>query len=180
MFDDFKNKLGYRKALRAVRKRTVAAWRESLRDRHVLIVLPTDADESRELWKFVTAIAAAPQQFHVVSTTEGISYCPVQFIGQIRVLGEKDLGWTGLPSKKLAQEIWAHQPDVAIDLHRHANLAAMYLVGASPARFRIGFWSEEAEPFFDVLFNPLSDQHVDSTQMQRYLEQITPPVLPFQ
>jgi hypothetical protein len=104
---------------------------------------------------------------------------PDAFAGAVRTVGAKGLDWRGLPRRAVAEALWHQRPDVALDLNPAFDLAAAYLVGASPARFRVGLHSETGEPFFDLMVAPTGGYAAALDALRGYLASVEPPVLSF-
>ena len=83
-----------------------------------------------------------------------------------------------LPAKD-AEKLWKNEPALAIDLSPTFDLAAAYLVGASPAQLRVAIYSEEGEPFYDFLVAPTGGYREALRALQGYLNDIRPFALSF-
>lgn len=177
MFDAVKARLARRRALKLVGQRTVRPWTPEPAARRVLVVLPTGEEAAREAWRFVKSLGLPPKQLIPVVLSGEVTYVPAEFIRLLRRLEEEDLGRVGLPKEAFAREVWGEQPDVAFCLTPTFNLAAAYLVGASPARFRVGIYDDEAEPFFDLMIAPGASLASAFRALRETLRRIDPPVL---
>lgn len=140
-----------------------------------MAVLPSaEADEAaqREAWAFLTSLGVRPS--HIVPLVFGRDVgTPDVFAGAVLHVGEKDMDWRGVPKRAVAEALWAKRPDVALDLSASLTAGAAYLVGGSPAAFRIGLDpSPEAAPFYDLVVTG------GPQALRRTLAQIEPPVLP--
>lgn len=177
MFDALKARLARRRALKQVQRRKVRPWASDPAARRVLVVLPTGEDAAREAWRFVKSLGLSPKQLTPVVLSGEVTYVPAEFIRILRRLDEGDLGRIGLPKEAFAEEVWSEQPDVAFCLIPTFNLAAAYLVGASPAPFRVGVYAEEAEPFYDLMIAPGASLSSAFDALRDTLANIEPPVL---
>lgn len=177
MIEELRQAWARRRLLRAVRRRTVAPWSPDPAQRRVLCVLPTETEAAKAAWTFVLDLGLTPEQVVPVVPTGEIAYAPVQYIGRVHSLNAKDLTRLRLPNKAFRQRIWSLGPEVAFCLDPALDLAGALLVGASPARFRIGFFTEWAEPCFDVMVAAGTDLESGLRTLRRTLERIEPAVL---
>ena len=173
MLDGFRYRLGYRAALRAERKRTVVEAAPEERGR-VLVLLPSEEALLLPAWGFIQSLGVAMSDLVPVSTTGRVPYAPDAFAGGVRTLSDDDLDWRRLPRQKTAEALWAPPPTLALDLTPDFDLPAAYLIGASPARFRVGLHSPEAEPFFDLLIAPTAGYAEALQALRRYLGAVEP------
>lgn len=179
MFDAVKKALALREALKQARRRTPRPWHEDPAQRRVLVLLPTDEDDAREAWRFVQALGVAPRLVTPVVPATAVTYVPVEHIGRVHRLEEKEHGLLGLPKREFAERVWAEPPDVAVCLIREPDPAALYLVGASSAAFRAGFHVDRAEPFFELMVRGGADLKGDLGVLRRAMERVAPAVVPF-
>ena len=179
MFEGLKATWARRQALKAVRQRTVRPWRRDPASRRVLFVLPVDEASAKAAWRFIERFELHPKQVIPVVPSGEVTYAPFQFIGRVHSLRSKDVNRVGLPSKAFSAKLWAEEPDVAFCLTPAFDVAAALLVGASPATFRVGFFSEEAEPFYDLMVSRQGDEAFASAldTLLKALRRIEPPVL---
>ena len=177
MFDAVKARLARRRALKQAERRTVRSWARDPATRRVLVVLPTGEEAAREAWRFVKSLGLSPKQLIPVVLSGEVTYVPAEYIRALRRLEEGDLDRIGLPKAAFAEEVWGEQPDVAFCLIPTFNLAAAYLVGASPAPFRVGMYAEEAEPYFDLMIAPSSSLASAFDALRTTLAHVDPPVL---
>lgn len=180
MIRSLKHHLGYRSALRAVRKRSVKTWSVSARDRKVLVLLPDGEEALRTAWGFVRSLSVLTSHVIPVSLSDGVAYTPDAYAGAVFKVGEKLHDWRGIPKRIITEAIWTQRPDVALDLTDSFELGAAYLVGASSAAFRIGFYSDEGEPFYDFMIAPRAGYESALDAMRHHLSAIHPPVLEFE
>ncbi|MDX1438309.1 MAG: hypothetical protein R3284_00250 [Rubricoccaceae bacterium] len=179
MFEQIKERQALRKASRAANTRAIVGTTHDVHQARVLVVMPDDETRARAAWRLILDVDTPRRNLLPVALDDRIAYAPDAFAGHVRLVTSKELDWWGLPKKDVAQEIWGHSPDVAIDFSHPFNIAAAYLCGASPAHFRIALHSEEAEPFYDFLLSPQHDLGTAYDAAKAYLEAIDPPVLAF-
>ena len=179
MLDPLRQRLGYRAALRAARGRQPVIETRPLVERRVLALLPPEERDLRAAWRFLKTVDVPRSRMVVAVTAGAVAYAPDAFAGSVATVGDKERDWRGLPRRALAQKLWAPGPHVALDLSPAFDLTAAYLVGASPARFRIGLYSEAGEPFYDLLLAPTEGYEAALGALRGYLDAIEPPVLPF-
>lgn len=177
MFDALKYRLARRRALRQVRERVVRPWNPSPVARRVLVVLPAGEEAAKEAWRFVKSLGLPPKQVSPVVLSGEVTYVPAEYVRFLQRLEGEEVGRLGLPKADFVGKIWGEHPDVAFCLAPEFDLAAAYLVGASSARLRIGFHSEEAEPFFDVMIAPSASIGSAFAALRETLRRIEPPVL---
>ena len=176
MLDALRRSRALKAAHQAVAARTPHAPSPSPAARRLFAVLPHAEDASdrsqRDAWALLSALDLAPG--HIVPVTLGRDVgAPDRFAGSVLHITEKELDWRGLPRRVVADGLWTQRPDVALDLTGGFTLAAAYLVGGSPASFRIGLDpAPEAAPFYDLVVTGGPDA------LRRALSQIEPPVLP--
>lgn len=176
MFDAAKAQIARRSALKQVQRRVVWAWTPDPAARRVLVVLPS-GDTAREAWRFVKSLGLPPKQIIPVVLSGAVSVVPAAFVSRVIRLEDDDLNWIGLPKRDFAERVWAMEPDVAFSLMPAFDLAAAYLVGASPAPFRVGLFDEEAEPYYDLMMTPSEDGAPMYSLLRDTLLRIRPPVL---
>lgn len=177
MFDALKYRLARRRALKRVRERKVRKWKATPASRRVLVVLPAGEEVAREAWRFVKSLNLPPNHLIPVVLSGEVTYVPAEYVRFMRRLDEEDVGRLGLPKAAFAEEVWSEEPDVAFCLAPTFDLAAAYLVGASPAQFRVGIYSEEAEPFYDLMIAPSTSIVSAFAVLRETLRRIDPPVL---
>lgn len=179
MLDRFRFEMGLRAAKAAISSRIEPKASFDVHHRTVLVVLPDDELNAKAAWRLILDIDVPRTKLIPVAIGERVSYAPDAFAGGVRVITPKELDWKGLPRKTVLEEIWSKEPNVAIDFSHPFNLAASYLCGASPARFRIALHNEAAEEFNDILLSPQSDLGTAFDAMKSYLEAVEPPVISF-
>jgi len=179
VLDALKRKLAYRHACKAVLHRAVPEWPERPQDRRVLVLLPEAEADLRAAWAFVKTLDLHPTHLIPVSLRDGVAYVPDAFAGAVFTVGTKQRDWRGLPQKVISDALWTQRPHVALDLSPGFDLAAAYLVGASPARFRVGFFSDEGEPFYDFMIAQTDGYASAVESLRTYLASVVPPVLAF-
>lgn len=176
MFDAVKARMARRSALKQVQRRVVWSWTPDPAARRVLAVLPT-GDAAREAWRFVKSLGLPPKQVIPVVLAGEVSVVPAAFISRVIRLEDDDLNLMGLPKQDFAERIWAMEPDVAFSLTPTFDIVSAYLVGASPAPFRVGLFDDEAEPYFDLMMAPSGDGGPIYSLLRDTLLRIRPPVL---
>jgi hypothetical protein len=179
VLEDLRSRLGYRAALRAARRRTPTSAPGRLLSRRVLILLPPKEDDLRAAWRFVQALDEPPAHLVPALTVGRVPYAPDAFAGHVQTVGEQERDWLGIPARSARERLWTPPPQVALDLNPSFDLAAAYLVGASPARFRAGLYGEEREPFYDLLIRPKEGYAAALEALRGYLAAIEPPVVAF-
>ena len=135
----------------------------------VLIILPEEFQSS----KFRQALRApaehAGRRVHWVIM--GAAQSDVVQLDHTLV---NEVTWYGLPADKYVQMLREKRPEIVIDLHSDFSLPSAFLVAATGAPWRIGFYSEEAEPFFNVLIQA----HQSAEKRIDLLWQIVGKILP--
>ncbi|MEM8557953.1 MAG: hypothetical protein AAGG50_09025 [Bacteroidota bacterium] len=178
--DSWRERWAYRTARKSVERRQEGAWSQHPAARKVMVVLPDEDDAVRSVWRFIRRLDLPSANVIPVSRGGHVVYAPDDFIGSVRVLQPNDYRrFTRLPKANAAAALWGEGPEVALSLRVPFDLNAAYLVGASPARFRIGFHDPHAEPFFDFMLAPDADLAHALDALARYLDGIAPPVLAF-
>ena len=176
MIDTLRQSQALRLARRAAETRSPVQPDARIRERRVVVVMPraeeADSDAQREAWTFVGALDLAPS--HIVPLVFGRDVgTPDAFAGAVLHVGDSDLDWRRLPKRVVAEAVWTRRPDVAIDLSETFDPAAAYLVGGSPAAFRIGTDPDpDSSPFYDLVITG------GPRAMKRALAQLDPPILP--
>ncbi len=178
MLEAAKRALAHREALKHARRREVLPWDPNPARRRVLVLLPTDEDEARDAWRFVQSLGVTHRLVTPVVPDVAVTYVPVEHIGRVHRLEGKELGLLALPKKEFVAKVWAEPPAVAFCLIREPDPAALFLVGASSAAFRVGFHADRAEPFFDLMVGGGASYAGALASLRRALVRIAPPVLP--
>lgn len=179
MLDAAKSALARREALKHIRRRPVRPWAADPAKRRVLVVLPTEQEEAREAWRFVKTLGVSHRQITPVVPDTAVTYVPVEYIGRVHRMEAKQLGMVGLPKKEFADAVWSSEPDVAFCLTPEPDVAAAYLVGASPAALRVGFHGPHVEAFFDLMVTAGVSFEATLLSLREALRRIEPPVFPF-
>ena len=177
MFDALKFRLARRRALKRVRTRTVRPWSPSPVVRHVLVVMPAGEEAAREAWRFVKSLGLPPKQVTPVVLSGEVTYVPAEYVRFLQRLEGEEVGKLGLPRAEFAEKVWGEHPGVAFCLVPEFDLAAAYLVGASPAQLRVGLYSEEAEPFYDLMIAPGTSYASAFASLRDTLLRMDPPAL---
>lgn len=176
MFDAIIYRLGRRRALQRMRERAVQPLNPKPSARRVLVVVPA-GDAARDAWRFVKSLGLPPIQVSAVALPGEVTYVPAEYVRFLRRLEGDDMGRIGLPKAAFTEAVWGEAPDIAFCLAPEFDLAAAYLVGASPAQLRVGFHSDEAEPFYDLMIASGASTASAFTALHDTLRRITPPVL---
>ena len=140
--------------------------------------MPSDEEHQRLAWPFVLALDLPRTRLTPVVATARVAYAPDRFAGNVKTLDEKKRDWRMLPSKGAAL-LWKAQPSLALDLSPEFDLAAAYVVGASPALVRVGIYSERGEPFYDFLVAPKGGYREALNALRGYLTAVRPVALSF-
>ncbi len=177
MLDAIKSKLARRSALKLAERRTVRPWASDPAQRRVLVVLPEQEIEAREVWRFIKTLGISPRQITPVVPSSLVSYAPADFIGRVKRMDEKALNLLGLARQEFAADLWNTEPDLAFCLTPTFDLAAATLIGASPAAFRVGLYDKTAEPFFDLMVAGGDSFNGTLLALRKTLASIEPPVL---
>lgn len=176
MIDRARAALARRAALAAVAARRSRPLPDPVERRTLLLVLPADEDAQRSAWRLVDRLALDDRQLTPVVMGDQVAYAPDRFAGRVETVGDGERDWRRLPRRATAERLWAQNPDVALDLV-DGDLAAAFLVGASPAAVRIGRHRPEAERFYDLMV--AGDPDDPAAAVGRLLAQLDPPVLAF-
>jgi hypothetical protein len=178
MFAGLRQRWAWRAALGRVRRRTPRPWHPDPTLRRVLLVLPADYATAKPAWRLVERLALPQEQALAVLSGVDVGAVPVAYLSRVRPLTDQEIGRIGLPKREVLREVWAFDPDVAIDLAGPDDLAAALLVGASSAAFRIGPASPALEPFFELMVAFSDDPGAPAHALEQVLARIEPPVLP--
>lgn len=86
---------------------------------------------------------------------------------------KKDLNWRGVPAGGNIDNFMSEQFDILIDLNNYFNIPLRYLILKSTAKMKVGRYSKENEPYFDLM---LADNKTDfeefCNQLVKYLTMI--------
>lgn len=110
---------------------------------------------------------------------DDMPYVPDQFAGGVQRAGREERTWLGVLRPATTALAWKGPPDVALNMAQPDDVAAAFLVGASPAAVRVGFYSEIAAECYDLMCHPSDRQDDPYSSMLRVLSRLKPPVLPF-
>lgn len=177
MFEDLKDRLAWRRAHKLVARRRVRPWDSPPSERRALIVMPGEERHARQAWQFVESLQLDPSRALVIVPTGEIAFAPMSFMGRVRTLDEQQMGRLGLPDTAFLQGAWQFEPEVALCLMTPFDLPAALVVGAAPAAFRIGFFDERAEAFFDLMVSAETGLEGGLAALGRALVKIQPPIL---
>lgn len=180
MLDAAKSALARREALKHIRRRSVRPWDPDPAKRRVLVILPTEQEETKEAWRFVKALGVSHRQITpVVPGDTAVTYVPVEYIGRVHRMEAKHLGLLGLPKGEFAEAVWGSEPEVGLCLTPEPDLASDYLVGASPATLRVGLHERRVEAFYDLMVTGGASFEATLLALREALQRIDPPVFPF-
>lgn len=88
---------------------------------------------------------------------------------------KKELNWAGIPKGGNIDNFLGDKFDILIDMNNYLNVTLRYLLVKSDAKMKVGRWSQENEPYFDVL---LGDNNMDfenyCNELIKYLTMIKP------
>ena len=177
MLDAVRRRLARRAILAAARERTPRPLPGRPDDRHALVLLPVDETGQRAAWPLIAELDLPASQLSLVVVSERVAYAPDRFVGSVRRIGPKDTDWRGLPRAETVVALHG-SVDVAINLSAGDDLAAAFLVGASPAAIRIGAHAREAERYYDLMLAGAASQSELVAALRHALQQIDPPILP--
>ncbi len=86
---------------------------------------------------------------------------------------KKDLNWKGIPAGGNIENFLSEKFDILIDLNNYYNVPLRYLILKSSARMKVGRYSLENEPFFDLMLaNNETDFEEYCNQLVKYLSMI--------
>ncbi len=180
MISSLLENLGYKLALRRVDRRDVVSLPKQLSNRQLLVVMPQDQALMDAALNLVGQIELPGEQIRLVwidgHAPEGES---VEEYRMSRV-HRNDFDWFRLPSGAICEELFTPRPHVSIDLNVRFVLPAAYLVGRSPARFRLGIHHPEAEPLRDILLRYDGEEKEAYLALRRILYHMEPSILPMQ
>jgi hypothetical protein len=177
MFDAAKARIARYRALKQVQRRSVQPWATDAAHRRVLVVASAGDEHAHDAWRFVSSLGVPPSRIIPVVLSGMVTHVPAEYVTRLVRLDDEHLDFVGLPKKEFAERVWGEAPDVAFSLTPGFDLAAAYLVGASPAPFRVGLYAEEAEPFFDLMIAPGASRSSAFASLRGTLQHIDPPVL---
>lgn len=84
-----------------------------------------------------------------------------------------DLNWAGIPKGVNIDNFLNEQFDILVDLNSYFNVPLRYLVAKSKAKLKVGRFSKENEPFFDIM---IGDNKADfenyGNELVKYLTMI--------
>lgn len=171
-------RLGYRLALFRVQRREKRPLRAPLERRRVLVVLPTEQPYHEAAIALVRQIELEPDRVTLVWSGEEAPELPEEYADRRYRLVPDDLTMLGLPDRATREALHEPYPDVSIDLTAGFSMPQASLVGLSPATYRIGLYSSEAEPFRDILFRSRSSFESAVNSLRSLLYEFDPPLLP--
>lgn len=176
--DRMLTRVGYRLALFRVQRRERRPLRSPLDRRRVLVVLPSQPDLHDPALGLVRQFELDPSQITLVWTGERRPELPDDLAGREFELGPEDVTIFRLPDRRTRESLLEPYPDVGIDLSSGFSMPQASLVGLSPATFRIGLYTSEAEPFRDILFQSRSSFESAMSSLRGLLYEFDPPLLP--
>lgn len=86
---------------------------------------------------------------------------------QVDYFTKKDLNWYLKPEGKYVQDFVKEKFDVLIDLSENDLLPLQYILCMSKSRFKVGRYSEQNLPFYDMMID------VKNKSLAYYIEQLT-------
>jgi hypothetical protein len=97
------------------------------------------------------------------------------FWKDIHVITRKDLNWYMQPAGEVAELYYRENPDLLIDFSSSQLLEIQFLVQLSPARFKIGCFTEEKNDY-DMMINlsKQNDMAYLSEQIRHYVSILNP------
>jgi hypothetical protein len=88
---------------------------------------------------------------------------------------KKELNWAGIPRGGNIDNFLSESFDVLIDMNSYFNVPLRYLAAKSSARLKVGRFSKENEPYFDIM---IGDNKMDfenyCNELVKYLTMIKP------
>lgn len=64
---------------------------------------------------------------------------------------KKDLNWAGIPKGTTIDNFLSESFDILIDMNSYFNVPLRYLVAKSRSKLKVGHFSPENEPYFDLM-----------------------------
>lgn len=180
MISSLLERLGYKLALRRMDRRTVVSLPDALADRQLFVMMPRNASLIEGALNLVSQVELSPDQIRLAWLDTDI---PADVsVGDYRMtrITRDDFDWFRLPSGGTCEEVYTPRPHVAIDLSPDFVLSSAYLVGRSPAVFRMGVHHTEAEPFRDIMIRYDGEPREAYLALRRILYNIEPAILPMQ
>jgi len=85
-------------------------------------------------------------------------------------LQRKDLSWNGAPSGAIYDNFVSEKYDILIDLTNYFNVPLRFVLLRSKAKFKIGKFSEESTPYYDMMIDFEKDDFEEyANQLVHYL-----------
>lgn len=180
MLSSFLENFGYKLALRRIGRRDVVSLPNKLSNRQLMVVMPQKHSMIGPALNLVDQIELSAEQIRLVWVETDLPDNPALSEYRISRVERDDFDWFRLPSGTVCQELYTPQPHVSMDLNAAFVLPAAYLVGRSPAPFRIGIHHADAEPFRDILVQYDGEEKEAYLALRRILYNIEPAILPMQ
>ena len=180
MISSFLENLGYKLALRRIGSRDKASMPKQLSNRQLLVVMPQDQSMVNAALNLVDQIELPTEQIRLVWIENEVPTDHSLEEYRVSRVEKDDFDWFRLPSGAVCQELFTPRPHVSIDLNTRFVLPAAYIVGRSPASFRLGIHHPEAEPFRDILVRYDGEEKDAYLALRRILYNIEPSILPMQ
>ncbi len=64
---------------------------------------------------------------------------------------KKELNWAGIPKGGNIDNFLGEKFDILVDMNSYFNVPLRYLIAKSNAKLKVGRFSEENEPYFDIM-----------------------------
>jgi hypothetical protein len=86
-----------------------------------------------------------------------------------------DLDWKGIPKGPVVDNFSDENFDILIDMNNYYNVPLRHILSMSTAKLKVGRFSEENKPFFDIMLASNSDDFEEyCNQLVKYLTMINP------
>lgn len=177
MIETLRENLAWRRARKLLARRGARQWRANPADRRVLILLPSEERLARPAWEFIESLNLNPAHTLPIAPHVEVAFAPARLVRRVKPMGPDHVGRLGLPKKAFLREVWSFEPDVALCLASPFELGGAVLIGASPAAFRVGFFDERAEEFFDLMVGVSSYYEAGLNKLSDVLWRMAPPIL---
>ncbi len=158
--DDIKSKAGWRvikkelKRSSAVRQATIC----NLNDANSVAILykVKEEEDYKKIMKFVKYLKG---EFGI-RTVKVLGYFDdkdepffLQSKLEFDFFTRKELSWNGIPTSTTVDNFVQEKYDVLIDFMDYVNIPLRYVLLKSQAKLKVGRFSDDNEPFYDVMIN---------------------------
>ncbi|CAN5568745.1 hypothetical protein BH23BAC4_BH23BAC4_14040 [soil metagenome] len=174
----WRDRLGFRMAERAVRKRPTRTWEANASARRVLVIMPNHPEHEVDAWRFIRKLDLPIANLTLLGEPGAILSPPSKFGDVVVRLEASDFNMLGLLRRQAVGKAWASPPDVTLCMRRDLAPWAAHVAGAAPGAFRIGWYSDEAAPYFDIMVKSGSHYGEGIDLLAETLPNISPIVLP--